>query len=73
VAIDGAVQQPLDGGHLPPPTDQSRLSTPDGAMPVADAQQSMGGFQTMRSRQYWRKIACGGRARSRTSFGGSSS
>ena len=42
VAIDRAVQQALDGGHLPPPTDQSRLSTPDGAMPVADAQQAVG-------------------------------
>ena len=35
VAVDGAVQQALDGGHLPAPTDQSRLSTPDSAMPVS--------------------------------------
>ena len=29
MAIDRAVQHALDGGHLPPPTDQIRLSTPD--------------------------------------------
>ena len=45
MAIDGAVQQALDGGHLPPPTDQIRLSTPDGAMPVAHAQQPAGGHR----------------------------
>ena len=43
MAIDCAVQQALDGGHLPPPTDQIRLSTPDGVMPFAHAQQAMGG------------------------------
>ena len=35
MAIDGTVQQALNGGHLPPPTDQIRLSTPDDAMLVA--------------------------------------
>ena len=29
VAVDCTVQQALDGGHLPLPTDQIRLSTPD--------------------------------------------
>ena len=42
VAVDRAVQQAFDGGHLPPPTDQIRLRTPDGKMPVADAQQALG-------------------------------
>ena len=43
VAVDCTVQQALNGGHLPPPTDQIRLSTPDGAMLFAHAQQPMGG------------------------------
>ena len=42
VALDCTVQQALDGGHLPPPTDQIRLSTPDGAMLFAHAQQAVG-------------------------------
>src|SRR4030088_2588796 len=36
------VQQALDGGHLPPSADQSRLRTPDGAMLVPHAQQAWG-------------------------------
>jgi hypothetical protein len=40
VALDCTVQQAFNGGHLPPPTHQIRLSTPDAAMPVADAQQA---------------------------------
>src|SRR5262245_35486555 len=43
VAIDRAVQKALDGGHFPAPTDHSRLSSPDGAMPFAHAQQPIGG------------------------------
>ena len=42
VAVDGALQQALSGGHFPPPTDQIRLRTPDSAMPFAYAQQAMG-------------------------------
>ena len=42
MAVDGTVQQALDGGHLPPPTDQIRLSAPDGAMLISDVQQPMG-------------------------------
>ena len=42
VAVDCAVQQALDGGHLPPPTDQIRLNTPDSAMPFLHAQQPLG-------------------------------
>ena len=42
MAIDCAVQQALDGRHLPPPTDQSRLNTPRGALPLADAHQPVG-------------------------------
>ena len=42
VAVDGTVQQALDGRHLPAPTDQSRLGTADSAMPFADGQQAMG-------------------------------
>ena len=45
VAIDRAVQQALNGGHLPPPTDQIRLSTPDSAMPFTHAQQPTGGHR----------------------------
>jgi hypothetical protein len=41
VAVDCTVQQPLDGGHLPPSTDKVRLSTPDSLMPFANAQQPM--------------------------------
>ena len=44
VAIDGAVQQALDSGHLRLPTDQIRLSTPGSALPVAHAQQPMNGY-----------------------------
>src|SRR6478672_4281071 len=40
---DCTLQQPLNGGHLPAPTDQIRLSTPDGVMPFSHAQQAMGG------------------------------
>ena len=42
VAVDCTVQQALNGGHLPPPTDQIRLSTLDSAMPFPHAQQPMG-------------------------------
>ena len=38
-AIDRALQQALDGGHFPAPTDQIRLSTPDRAAPFRHAQQ----------------------------------
>ena len=41
--VDCTLQQALDGGHLPPPTDQIRLSTLDGAMPFPHAQQPAGG------------------------------
>ena len=34
--------KPSNGGHLPPPTDQIRLGTPDAAMPVRHAQQPLG-------------------------------
>src|SRR5271166_305996 len=39
VPVDGAVQQALDGGHLPAPTDQIRLSAPDRPI-LAHAQQA---------------------------------
>src|SRR6516165_7638254 len=42
VTVDGALQQALNGGHLPAPTDQLRLTTPASAMPGAHAQQPMG-------------------------------
>ena len=45
VALDCTVQQALNGGHLPPPTDQIRLSTPDSVMPFAHAQQAAGGHR----------------------------
>ena len=45
VAVDCAVQQALNGGHLPPPTDQIRLSTADGVMLIAHAQQATGGHR----------------------------
>jgi hypothetical protein len=45
VAIDRTVQQPVDGGHLPPPTHQIRLGTLDSAMPFAEAQQTVGGHR----------------------------
>jgi hypothetical protein len=45
VTIDCTVQWALDRVHLPSPTDQIRLHTPDGAMPVADAQQAMRGHR----------------------------
>jgi hypothetical protein len=41
VAVDCAVQQTLDGGHLPAPTDQIRLSTLGAAMLFTNAQQAM--------------------------------
>src|SRR6516162_9437193 len=45
VPVDGALQQPLDGRHLPPPTDQIRLSTVDAATLFTYAQQSTGGHR----------------------------
>ena len=43
VPVDGTVQQTLDGGHLPTPTNKIRLSTPGSARPVAHGQQPTGG------------------------------
>ena len=43
--IDGTLQQAFNGGHLPAPTDQIRLSTPGSAMPVGHAQQPTGGHR----------------------------
>jgi len=45
VAVDGALQQALDRGHLPSPTDQIRLSTPDTPALFVHAQQPMGGHR----------------------------
>jgi hypothetical protein len=45
VAIDGALKQALDGGHFPLPTNKIRLSTPDGVMLFAHAQQLTGGHR----------------------------
>src|SRR6476659_5325502 len=45
VTIDRPVQQALHGGHLPAPTNQSRLRTPDPRMPFAHAQQAKGGHR----------------------------
>ena len=45
LTIDRTVQQALNGGHLPAPTNQSRLRTPDARMPFAYAQQAMGGHR----------------------------
>jgi hypothetical protein len=42
---DCTLQQPLNGGHLPPPTDHLRLSTTDRAVLVAHAQQLTGGHR----------------------------
>ena len=42
VPLDGTVQQALDGGHLPPPTYQIRLSTAGTAMLFPHAQQPLG-------------------------------
>jgi hypothetical protein len=42
VAVDGTVQQTLDGVHLPPPTDQIRLGAPERPI-LAHAQQAAGG------------------------------
>ena len=42
VALDCPVQQALDGGHLPPPTHQIRLGTPDQRDAVRHAQQPTG-------------------------------
>ena len=39
VAVDGTVQQALDGGHFPSPTDQVRLGAPDRPI-LAHAQQA---------------------------------
>src|SRR5262249_1559376 len=43
VAVDRTLQQALDGRQLPPPTDQTRLSTLSSAKPVSYAQQPVGG------------------------------
>ncbi len=40
--VDGTLQQTLDGRHLPAPTNQMRLSTPDSATPLRHAQQPLG-------------------------------
>ena len=45
MAIDGALQLALSGGHFPLPPNKIRLRAPDGAMPVADAQQAMRGHR----------------------------
>ena len=42
MALDRTVQQALNGGHLPPPTDQIRLGALDKAMPFLHAQQPLG-------------------------------
>ena len=42
VALNCTLQQVVDGGHLPPPPDQSRLSTPDAATLFTYAQQQVG-------------------------------
>ena len=42
VALDCTVQHALNGGHLPPPTNQIRLGTLDQAMPFLHAQQPLG-------------------------------
>src|SRR5271165_6828516 len=42
VAVDGTLQQALDGGHLPAPTNKIRLSTPDSVTPLRHAQQPLG-------------------------------
>ena len=41
--MDGTIQQALYGGHLPPPTNQSGLRTPDSAVLVSHGQQPLGG------------------------------
>ena len=33
MAVDGTVQEALNGGHFPCPTDQIRLNAPDRPMP----------------------------------------
>ncbi len=45
MAVDGTLQQALDGGHFPTPTDEIGLSTPASAMAFAHAQQPMGGHR----------------------------
>src|SRR6516165_4340308 len=45
VAIDRALQQALNGGHLPLPTNEIRLRTPDSVMPIPHAQQPIGGHR----------------------------
>src|SRR5260370_3410222 len=72
VAIDCAVQQPLDGGQLPPSTHQIGFSTPDTAVPFLYAQQPLGGHRCvgtpylnqLRSTEVRCAIneSCGGRA-----------
>ena len=42
MAVDSAIQQTLDGGYLPVPTDQVRLSAPDSVTPFRHAQQPLG-------------------------------
>ncbi len=42
VALDCTVQQALNGRHLPPPTNQIRLGTPDTAMLFEHAHQPLG-------------------------------
>jgi hypothetical protein len=42
VALNCTVQQAVNGGHLPPPTHQSRLGTLDSVMPFFHTQQPMG-------------------------------
>jgi hypothetical protein len=43
VAVDCAVQQALNGGHFPVPSNQIRLCPPGSAVPVAHAQQPKSG------------------------------
>jgi len=45
VSLDWTVQQAPHGGHLPLPTNQIRLSTPDSAMPFLHAQQGSAGHR----------------------------
>src|SRR5262245_14354050 len=44
MAVDGAVQKPLDRAHLPSATDQFQLSTFDRSTMFCHAQQPMGGY-----------------------------
>ena len=45
VALDGTLQQALDGPHLPVPTHQSRLGTLARVVPVWQAHQPPGGHR----------------------------